>query len=621
MNTNYYGTNANLNQESWVEVYEAKLKVVREKIYAYLNEPYKDTFDVAENIVRLSSDAQGLNLALDYSRLESEMEKQHNAQRDDISRQSLEKQSINEDGLGSRSGDVQEVTVSKKDKDLCEDFKVESLPSVMRRYVEDICKTTEAHPIMVASSVLTMMSGFLGTRVLVPEGAYYQDLYPNLWMLNITKSGSFKSSALSKGSKIAYDYSKEVSLKVKQYYEEIKLETDPKRKQELHNEMVKVSRRNPILPNKITPEALLSLLDQGHGGTIMSNEFGGWLANLENSQSGDLKALFTELYDGHPYRYYTKSQGDFIIEKPCFSINGVSNLPWIKEKIKPTDVESGFFARFLLYTPKYSVNAPEYIPECFGSNDTADGSGLKRILKEVRLRHDRAGDIKLRLNDEAKEFGKQMHKDMYKMVWEDKPSLKDRLTPYLKRWSPYTIKLGIIFQMIIDPQSTHIGLEAMKAAKSMLWPAICSTIDLFENHLGMSDHQDKCLKLYRFIDNKFSVNEQPLTRQAICASEVLTGGSKEYTEVLTTLVDEGKLIFRQGVSINTGTYRPNGPTRENMFPDEPSPVINKPVKMHKKEEYSAESIERDYKMLSSLKNLKNENTSEPSSDNGIYNNE
>lgn len=618
MNSNYSNTNLDLNQETWPQAYENKLESVRKKIYIYLNEPYRDTFDVSQNIIKLSGDSEGLNLALDYARVEAEIEKQYKSEKEDSIRQNGYVGPIKEEKYVAV-----EVTTNKQEKDLCGDFKLESLPSVMKKYIEGICKTTEAQPIMVASSVLTMLSGFLGTRVLVPEGVYYQNLYPNLWMLNITKSGSFKSSALSKGSKIAYDYSRDVSLKVKEYYERIKLEIDPKRKQELHNEMVKISRRNPILPNKITPEALLSLLDQGHGGTIMSNEFGGWLANLENSQNGDLKALFTELYDGYPYRYYTKSQGDFIISKPCFSINGVSNLPWIKEKIKPTDVESGFFARFLLYTPKFSTKVPEGLPECFKEKEAQwlGESGIKNVLKEVRARHDAEGDIKLDIEPEAKAFFlEKCHKEMYKMVWEDKPSLEDRLTPYLKRWSPYVIKIATIMQMVENPMSTHIGLSAMKAAKAIVWPAIMSTIDLFENHLGMSDHQDKCLKLYRFIDNKFSVNEKPITRQYICASEVLTGGSKEYTEVLSTLVDEGKLIFSKGITINTGTYRPNGPTRNQGLPDVHL-KLNKDKKLDNnldvEEEYSIESIDRDYKMLSSLKKL----NFEPSSENGKYNNE
>jgi hypothetical protein len=318
--------------------------------------------------------------------------------------------------------------------------------------------------------------------------------------------------------------------------------------------------------------------------------------------------LFTELYDGHPYRYYTKSQGDFIIDKPCFSINGVSNLPWIKEKIKPTDVESGFFARFLLYTPKFSVDAPDFVPDAFGGNGTADGIGIMNVLKEIRSRHDTYGDIKLKLDDEAKKYGTECHKEMYRILWEDKPALRERLTPYIKRWSPYLIKLGIIFQMVENPRSTHIGLAAMKAAKSMLWPAIMSTMDLFENHLGMSDHQDKCLKLNRYINNKFDRDEQPLTRQSICASEVLTGGSKEYTEVLTTLVDEGKLIFRVGPTPGMSTYRPNCATKDEYLPEpKRSPQIPPKIKLpdldNIEDDYTTDAIERDYKMLSSLKKI------------------
>lgn len=575
-------TIASHQQESWSESYARRLKVVREKIYVYLNEPYRDTFDVSDNIVRLSSDAEGLNLALDYARLEADLLKNFEKE--------VEKAPV-------------KSSVSRVEKDLCEDFKIESLPTSMKKYVEDICKTTDAHPIMVASSVLTMLSGFMGTRVYVPEGIYYQNLYPNLWMLNITKSGAFKSSALSKGSKIAYDYSRQVSDKVKEYYDDIKREIDPQKKHDLHKEMINISRRNPVLPNKITPEALLTLLDQGHGGTIMSNEFGGWLANLENSQHGDLKALFTELYDGYPYRYYTKSQGDFIINKPCFSINGVSNLPWIKEKIRPSDVESGFFARFLLYTPKYSVKNPDCMPEAPGTRQDVfmDENGLKGVLREIRKRHDMYGDIKLDVDSEARKYFKERHEEMYAIIQKQYPHLEERLTPYLKRWSPYMLKVATIMQMVENPRATEIGLAAFQGARSIIWPAIMSTIDLFENHLGMSDHQDKCLKVQRFIEDKYFITEKPLTRQAICASEVLTGGSKEYTEVLTTLVDEGKLSFRAGPTINTNLYTPSKMQTKNT--SMPTIKEKEPCSTYKSEEYSADSIERDWKLLSSIEKL------------------
>ncbi len=591
--TNHYSSNKDNHQESWVDNLNSKLKVVREKIYAYLNEPYQEVFDVSENIVKLSSDAKGLNLALDYARLEADLVKHT---RDDKS--SYVEEKIN------KSSDV----AGKRSKDLCEDFKVESMPSVMRKYVEDICKTTDAHPIMVASSVLTMLSGFMGTRVYVPNGVYWQDLYPNLWMLNITKSGSFKSSALSKGSKIAYDYSDKVSGIVGRYYEEMKNELDQTKKNNIHKKMVNVSIKSPVLPNKVTPEALLALLSQGHHGTIMSNEFGGWLANLENSQNGDLKALFTELYDGYSYRYYTKTQGDCYIKKPCFSINGVSNLPWIKEKIKPSDVESGFFARFLLYTPQFSTNVPGPLPEAKGTRKDVfmDESGIKNFLRDLKIRHDKEGDIRLDIDDDARQYFSDCHYEMWGIIKKDKPNLEEMLTPYLKRWSPYMVKIATIMQMVENPGSTHIGLAAMKGARSMVWPAIMSTIDLFENHLGMSDHQDKCKKVLKFMEDKYFVTEAPLTRQSICASEVLTGGSKDYTEVLNTLVDEGKISFRAGPTINTNMYTPlRIATRSNPLPSEESKIALKkiPIVVEEIEEYSAEAIERDYKMLRSLKNI------------------
>jgi hypothetical protein len=40
-------------------------------------------------------------------------------------------------------------------------------------------------------------------RYFIPEGNYFQKLYPNLWMLTIAPSGNFKTTALKKGGRLA----------------------------------------------------------------------------------------------------------------------------------------------------------------------------------------------------------------------------------------------------------------------------------------------------------------------------------------------------------------------------------------------------------------------------------
>src|SRR5207253_8510538 len=96
------------------------------------------------------------------------------------------------------------AALEKAEKDTCRTFKLSYLPPILHNYVQALCQTTNAHPIMITSAVLSTVAAFLQKRAYIEEGEYFQRLYPNLWMLNISKSGQFKSTALNKGARLAW---------------------------------------------------------------------------------------------------------------------------------------------------------------------------------------------------------------------------------------------------------------------------------------------------------------------------------------------------------------------------------------------------------------------------------
>ncbi len=292
----------------------------------------------------------------------------------------------------------------------CDCFLLSDLPKQIANYVNGICETTNAHPIMVTSSVLTTISAFLNKRVYIPEGEYFQTLYANLWLLNVTKSGQFKSTALNKGSKLALERSKIAIDKMKEIERKIRVENDKDKIKELENEMLIASLEDIVLPNKITAEALLSHLSAGHGGAIFTSEFGAWLQNFDKSHNTDLKAIFTELYDvPQSYRYKTKSQGDFILERPFFSICGVSTLSWLKANLKPDDVSSGFFARFLLFTPPHQDEIPPALPRVIKPSDPHAEWMIKKTLENIE------DSYCYKLSGSAKSQFEYIHNQLYQL--------------------------------------------------------------------------------------------------------------------------------------------------------------------------------------------------------------
>ena len=418
----------------------------------------------------------------------------------------------------------------------CANFSAKDLPKRLCEYIESRCESTDAHPIMITASVLSSISGIIKKRLYIPQGEYFQTLYPNLWMLNLYKSGGFKSTAMESGASIARGISKDVRKEMKDLDIQM-IGVNDQQKKELENKKLEKSLNDVILPNKITAEAFLEHLGQGHSGVILTGEFGAWLQNMEKNHNVDLKAIFTELYDVPPaYRYKTKTQGDHILENPCFSISGVSTLAWLKENLKANDVSSGFFARFLLFTPP--DQDPNYIPPALPRFTQPTNPNAELMIKETLKHMDEGYEYKLAPS--AKLFFESSHNSLYSMTKSCSEKCQVILDPYLKRWSPYLLKLAMIMRLFEDPTSKEISDSSIQSAMSILLPAIKSTARLFEGELGESDQQRKRRLIFEWIRNRIDKGKSP-TWAALITSNILDGGSTMYEYHMKTLVEGGQV--------------------------------------------------------------------------------
>jgi len=410
----------------------------------------------------------------------------------------------------------------------CAKFTPDHLPEILREYILRIGETTDAHPIMITNSVFSTISAFFQQTMYMPKGNYFQKLHPNTWILNILQSGGFKSTAQESGCHIARERSGQILDALS--------ETDKKNEKLL----ISTSIQNPILPNKITPEALLEMLAQGHSGLIITSEFGGWLQNMESNHNSDLKAIFTELYDVPlAFRHKTKNNGDAILRSPCFSINGVSTIDWVKDNIKSSDVSSGFFPRFLIYTPPPLPT--DYIPNALPKKRENTEQFLKAQNDFRRKIHERDNQIcEYGLSKNAENEFNKAHNELYKIVRGYGEHCEKILDPYLKRWSPYILKFAMLIRYFEDPNSKELSDTSINGAMSLLVPAINSTAKLFQNELGESDYQRKCRKVYEWVCKRFERDGKAIWKELV-TSKVLDGGSMMYESVVKTLVEGGKI--------------------------------------------------------------------------------
>lgn len=427
----------------------------------------------------------------------------------------------------------------------CHQFRINKLPPVLAEYIFALSKTTNAHPIMIAASVITMVSAFFGKKVCIPEGydGYFQDLYPNTWILCIAKSGQFKTTALNKGAKYAYDNQTIVLRDIKILKDTWEKTEDHAAKEYIANEIVQRSLDNVILPTKITAEAFVAHLSEGHRGVIYTSEFGAMLQNFEKSHNNDFKATLTEFYDVPKfYQYKTKTQGNFIIEKPYLSICGVSTLPWIRENLKPSDVPSGFFPRFLIFTPPHDESIPPALPQAIDHDSECMEQAFQAHFKRILIQIDK-GRL-FRLTPDARRRFEKLHNIIHMVPEGFTDRAKDITDPYLKRWSPYLLKIAMIMQLFIDADEENISQEAIDAAWFFLLPAIKSTMFLFEGELGESSHQRQCRKVYDWLLKKHQETGMPIKRSALLSSKQLEGGSKQYDDILETLAEQERIRIK-----------------------------------------------------------------------------
>ncbi len=422
-----------------------------------------------------------------------------------------------------------------------ESFSVEHLPLAFRELSKEASKFSDADPIIAMVTLIVAVSGFFKTSHYLPHGEYFQDLYPNIWALQILESGGFKSTGQNLGNSIARDkhglIMEEIANEERRLTEDNKI-SDGKKRDEMFQD---IQKKDVILPSLSTPQGLLEDLARGLGGSIFHHEFSVWLSNMEKQYNEGLKSLFTTLYDVPDiFDTKTKGGGTLRIRSPFISICGISTVDWVKKQIKPSDVESGFFARFLLFCPVTNEKTPDALPKSTDTSSLLEKEmNIKNILNEMSFQKRR-----YKLSKDAKNMFHELHDGLY----DQNKSLDERarsiIGPYLKRWSPYLLKIAMIFQPFFEKEKGHLRTSdhiiepnALEAASSIVGHAIKSTVYLFDHKLGASPHQDKCRILLEYIAKR----DGKVLRKKITASRILEGGAKDYDYVLQTLHETGKL--------------------------------------------------------------------------------
>lgn len=438
----------------------------------------------------------------------------------------------------------------------CEDLDLSLMPHALREHVEGIKGETESHEIMLLMASLASISGILNKHIYIEQGktdGYFQRLYPVLWMVAVTESGSYKSTALNKGMSFAEKMNSDIMDEEDHLLIERENEKNKDTIKDIDNKLMELSRLSPILPDRLTGEALIRYLAQGHSGFIRASEFSVWLQNLSKTHNNDLKGIFTDFFDVPvSYRYSSMTHGNLRIRYPFISICGVTTIDWLADEFQTKDHKAGFYPRFLFFVPPLqneetcSSSLPELIESKKSSNEGS--RELNAILQDFvdQVKNGTFTERVYRLAPESKPVFNDMHNRLFQETRKLDEKTKKAITFFFRRWSPYILKLSMIMQFLNDPYTNEIEIPALEAAMNIIQVAFSSTVHLYEGELVESEQQSKIRQVLDYIARKIRETGKPLAWKALLQSRVLGGGHKDYEYIIKTLEDQGRVSVTKG---------------------------------------------------------------------------
>lgn len=437
-------------------------------------------------------------------------------------------------------------------KDPCKGFTSDYLPPMLREYLNIKCETTESHPITILSSILSMTSATIQKKFFIPRSEYFQKLHTNIWIINISKSGAFKTTALNKGHAVARDIEGGIQQK---YDELIALQGNKEAEDQIKQIERDIAERSVLLPNKVSSEAFIELLSQGRGGAVMCSEFGAWLSMLTAKFNGDLKAVLTDFYDVPPsYVYHTKGGGRQVVQEPYITICGVAALPWIQDNIGKEDIESGFFPRFLIFNPKEKDSIPPALPK--RNNNNLEGEQDKQIREHLcNIRPTHGGEVVF--GRSGRDLFETAHSGLYQKI-KAIGEHSHLCEPFLKRWSPTLLKLAMLIR-VYDPENlkhNEITEDHIVAAVSILDLAVNSTINLIGKEFGDTEFQKKISNLKNYLaKNKGRVSWEKLLKSGS------HGNADTARKLIHTMIQRGELLVDGESEIPEGKSVFNWPNK------------------------------------------------------------
>lgn len=159
------------------------------------------------------------------------------------------------------------------------DIDFDEMPDVLKNYAQYVMSRTGCSSTSAVLNILSTVSCLLQKNVCFPRvdvsknvKGYYQKLYPHLWIIDINRSGSFKTTSQNFGHEIARKLGGDIVVG------DGEEDTDNK-------SVTSGGNKGVFFPQRMTWARFIQILSKQSSGLILSSEFGVWLKQMSSGSS------------------------------------------------------------------------------------------------------------------------------------------------------------------------------------------------------------------------------------------------------------------------------------------------------------------------------------------------
>lgn len=409
------------------------------------------------------------------------------------------------------------------------EFPIDVFPLLFKNLVVDLNQSLNFPIDYTAISILTAVATAVGTNVkLKVKTGWYE--YPSFYSCIVGNAGTNKSHPVATIFKPLKEIDKEAHKNFKEaftYYEGLG-------KEEKANMSLPILKKH-VLTN-FTPEILCKRLEQNPKGlAVLSDELITFFNSMNQYSKGDQATTYLSFWSNQSTTIdRVGNPVPLFIDTPCLSIIGGIQPRALKKAFPADKIDNGLFQRFLFCFPENVVKSP--------ISDIERNEQLFERYRQFIARLEAIEEPRtLVFNPDANTLWREWQKANCDLVNDDEGIKSEIIT----KFDNHFLRLAIALQMMSNPDSTEIQIEAVEGAKRLCGYFIRNAFKVFDLIQDKDEYVNSLPKnkqdLYKRLNTEF------LTAGAVQGGESL--GMKELT-VKRFLNDE--MIFEK---LSHGKYR------------------------------------------------------------------